>query len=114
MATYSRPGRPPPKASRNTGRGLSDPRIGVPGRRAGVGPDPPSQELTTATASISIMKSGPARRVTPTGRAGRGRHPEIAHADVGALLELVEIGDKGVGLDDVAPGGAGRLEAPVE
>ena len=25
-----------------------------------------SQELTTATASISIMKSGPARRVTPT------------------------------------------------
>ena len=24
------------------------------------------QELTTATASISIMKSGPARRVTPT------------------------------------------------
>ena len=35
------------------------------------------------------------------GRAGRGRHPEIAHADVGALLELVEIGDKGVGLDDV-------------
>ena len=39
------------------------------------------------------------------GRAGRGRHPEIAHADVGALLELVEIGDKGVGLDDVGPGG---------
>jgi hypothetical protein len=25
-----------------------------------------SQELTTATASISIIKSGPARRVTPT------------------------------------------------
>src|SRR5256885_6463050 len=44
------------------------------------------------------------------GRAGRGRHSEIAHADVGALLELVEIGDKGVGLDDVGPGGAGRLE----
>src|SRR6516164_11568380 len=48
------------------------------------------------------------------GRAGRGRHPEIAHADVGALLELVEVGDKGVGLDDVGPGGAGRLETPVE
>src|SRR5436853_1176600 len=47
-------------------------------------------------------------------RAGRGRHPEIAHADVGALLELVEVGDKGVGLDDVGPGGAGRLETPVE
>src|SRR5438270_9056029 len=29
-------------------------------------PGPASQELTTATASISIMKSGPARRVTPT------------------------------------------------
>ena len=26
----------------------------------------PNHELTTATASISIMKSGPARRVTPT------------------------------------------------
>src|SRR5438552_7012486 len=48
------------------------------------------------------------------GRAGRGRHSEIAHSDVGALLELVEVGDKGVGLDDVGPGGAGRLEAPVE
>src|SRR5690242_9762845 len=48
------------------------------------------------------------------GRAGRGRHPEIAHADVGALLELVEVGDKGVGLDDFGPGGAGRLETPVE
>ena len=40
------------------------------------------------------------------GRAGRGRHPEIAHADVGALLELVKVGDKGVGLDDIGPGGA--------
>jgi hypothetical protein len=39
------------------------------------------------------------------GRAGRGRHPEIAHADIGALLELVEVGDEGVGLDDVGPGG---------
>jgi hypothetical protein len=29
-------------------------------------PGPASQELTTATASISIMKSGPARGVTPT------------------------------------------------
>jgi hypothetical protein len=29
-------------------------------------PGPASQELTTATASISIIKSGPARRVTPT------------------------------------------------
>jgi len=48
------------------------------------------------------------------GRAGRGRHPEIAHADIGALLELVEVGDKGVGLDDIGPGGAGRLETPVE
>src|SRR5262249_54481700 len=48
------------------------------------------------------------------GRAGRGRHPEIADADVSALLELVEVGDKGVGLDDVRPGGAGRLETPVE
>src|SRR5205085_11358036 len=48
------------------------------------------------------------------GRAGRGRDPEIAHADVGALLELVDVGDKGVGLDDVGPGGTGRLEAPVE
>ena len=33
---------------------------------AGGGPDRLLQELTTATASISIMKSGPARRVTPT------------------------------------------------
>src|SRR6516165_6435967 len=48
------------------------------------------------------------------GRAGRGRHAEIAHADIGALLELVEVGDKGVGLDDIGPGGAGRLETPVE
>src|SRR6185369_12156791 len=48
------------------------------------------------------------------GRACRGRHPEIAHADVGALLERVEVGDKGVGLDDVSPGGAGCLETPVE
>ena len=40
--------------------------LGLPGRRTGVRPDPLSQELTTATASISIMKSGPARRVTPT------------------------------------------------
>src|SRR5438128_6345487 len=48
------------------------------------------------------------------GRAGRGRHPEIAHADVGALLELVEIGDKCVALDDVGPGGARRLETPVQ
>src|SRR5215470_6623604 len=48
------------------------------------------------------------------GRAGRGRHPEIAHADVGTLLELVEVGDKGVGLDDVGPGSAGRLQTPVE
>jgi hypothetical protein len=37
----------------------------LPGRRTGVGTKPASQELTTATASISIMKSGPARRVTP-------------------------------------------------
>jgi hypothetical protein len=36
---------------------------GLPGRRR---PGPASQELTTATASISIMKSGLARRVTPT------------------------------------------------
>src|SRR5215469_16017264 len=40
------------------------------------------------------------------GRAGRGCHAEIAHADVGALLELVEVGGKGVGLDDVRPGSA--------
>ena len=39
---------------------------GLPGRRARRRPGPVSQELTTATASISIMKSGPARRVTPT------------------------------------------------
>ena len=48
------------------------------------------------------------------GCAGRGRHPEIAHPDIGALLELVEVGDKGVGLDDVGPGGARRLETPVQ
>src|SRR5262252_6032752 len=48
------------------------------------------------------------------GCAGRGRHPEIAHADVGALLELVEVSDKGVGLDDVGPGSAGCLQTPVE
>jgi hypothetical protein len=36
---------------------------GPPPRRR---PGPSSQELTTATASISIVKSGPARRVTPT------------------------------------------------
>ena len=51
------------------------------------------------------MNSGPARWVTPSVvlvgvatrgcRAGRGRHPEITHADVGALLELVEVGNKG-------------------
>jgi hypothetical protein len=60
--------------------------------------------LTTATASTGDAD----------GRAGRGRHPEIAHADIGALLELVEVGNKGVGLDDVGPGGARRLETPVE
>jgi hypothetical protein len=69
--------------------------------------------MTMATASISIMKSGPARRGDADRRAGRGRHPKITHADVGALLELVEIGDKGVGLDNVGPGGAGRLQAPA-
>jgi hypothetical protein len=38
----------------------------LPSRRTGGGPDLRSQELTTTTASISIMKSGPARGVTPT------------------------------------------------
>src|ERR1700731_3059474 len=42
------------------------PRIGVTGPPHRRRPGPVSQELTTATASISIMKSGPARRVTPT------------------------------------------------
>ena len=45
-----------------------DPRLGSPKRCCaipGLGQTPP-HELTTATASISIMKSGPARRVTPT------------------------------------------------
>ena len=60
------------------------------------------------------MKSGSGETGDADGRAGWGRHPEIAHSDVGALLELVEVGDKGVGLDDVGPGGAGRLETPVE
>ena len=59
-------------------------------------------------------KIGSGKTGNADGRAGRGRHPEIAHADVGALLELVKIGDKGVGLDDVGPGGAGRLQTPVE
>jgi hypothetical protein len=67
-----------------------------------------------ATASIAIMKSGPAKRGDADRRAGRGRHPKITHADVGALLELVEIGDKGVGLDNVGPAGAGCLETSVE
>src|SRR5262249_8859099 len=48
------------------------------------------------------------------GRAGRGRHPEVAHSEVRALLELVEVGNKGVGLDDVGPSGAGRLQTLVE
>ena len=59
--------------------------IGVAGPPHRHRPGPASQELTTATASISIMKS-----VWPSGRrrrrASRGRHPEIARADVGALL----------------------------
>src|SRR5580693_678900 len=42
------------------------PRIGVAGPPHLRRPGPASQELTTATASISIMKSGPARRITPT------------------------------------------------
>jgi len=41
-------------------------RIALAGPPHQRGPGPASQELTTATASISIMKSGPARRVTPT------------------------------------------------
>ena len=47
--------------------GLFRPMLGsgLPGHRIGVGPEA-SQELTMATASISIMKSGPPRRVTPT------------------------------------------------
>jgi NADPH:quinone reductase-like Zn-dependent oxidoreductase len=40
--------------------------VGVAGPPHRHRPGPASQELTTATASISIMKSGPARRVTPT------------------------------------------------
>src|SRR6185312_16505900 len=48
------------------------------------------------------------------GRAGRGRDAEVAHADIGAFLKFVEIGDEGVGLDDVGPGCAGRFQAPFE
>ena len=61
-------------------------------------------ELTTATASISMMKSGPARRVD--GRASQGGHAEITHSDIATLLEFVEIGDEGISLhtsDQVAP-----------
>jgi hypothetical protein len=68
-------------------------------RRSG----PASQELTTATASISNHEIGSSETGDADGRAGRGRHPEIAHADVGALLELVEVGDKGVGLSGRSP-----------
>src|SRR5438874_6458148 len=47
-------------------------------------------------------------------RAGRAGDAEIAHADIAALRELGVIGDEGVGLDDVGPGRAGRLQAGVE
>jgi len=66
-------------------------------------PSPP-QESTTAIASISTMKSGPASRVTPT----------VVLVGIAALLEFVEVGNKRVGLDDVRPCRAGGLEAKVE
>src|ERR1700747_2671466 len=76
------------------------------GFRAALRPDPDGLDLDH---EIGSGETGDA-----DGCAGRGRHPEIAHADIGALLELVEVGDEGVGLDDVGPGGTRRLETPVE
>ena len=75
---------------------------------------PTPQELTTATASISTMKSGPASRVTPTVVLVGVAHAEITHPHVTALLKFVEVGDKRVGLDHVSPCRAGSLQAPVE
>jgi hypothetical protein len=61
------PARPSPKISAERwwrrGSRIGRRFAGPPHRRR---PGPTSQELTTATASISIIKSGPARRVTPT------------------------------------------------
>jgi hypothetical protein len=56
------------------------------------------------------MKSGPARRVTPTVVLVG----VITHAHIAALLEFVEISDKRIGLNDVDPSRTGRLEASVE
>src|SRR5215813_1670363 len=109
MATYSRRGRPP---TRN-GRGLSIRGSGLPGRRAGDRPDRFSG-IDDGDGLDLDHEIGSGEKGDADGRAGRGRHPEIAHADIGALLELVEVGNKGVGLDDVGPGGAGRLQTPVE
>src|SRR5262249_31268863 len=47
-------------------------------------------------------------------RAGRRGDAEIAHAHIGTFLEFVEIGDEGIGLDDVGPSRAGGLEAAIE
>src|SRR5438270_8962839 len=82
------------------------PRIGVAGPPHWRRPGPASQELTTATASISIMKSGLARRVTPTvgfvdlsynrvprasfvrALASKGRTDRAALADLGKPASL--------------------------
>src|ERR1700752_3741292 len=103
---------------------FADPRIwlaGPPPPTTSPGPASAQAEARTRFSGINDgdgldldHKMGSGETGDADGRAGRGRHPEIAHADVGALLELVEVGDKGVGLDDVGPSGAGRLETSVE
>src|SRR5579883_134987 len=50
----------------------------------------------------------------PDRRAGRRRHPEVAHAYVGAVRERLVVRDESIGLDDIGPSRAGGLEAGVE
>ena len=64
-----------------------------------------------APAAVAALQSG-----GPFAAAldrGLESHAEIAHADL-ENVELVKIGDKGVGLDNVGPSGPGRLETSVQ
>src|SRR5215468_923061 len=47
-------------------------------------------------------------------RAGWSGDAEIAHAHVAALREGFVVGDEGIGLDHIGPGGAGCLEAGIQ
>ena len=47
-------------------------------------------------------------------RAGRRRRTEIAQPHVAVLLELIEVGDIGIGLDDIGQGGAGGFKAGLD